>query len=81
MSKLNTQHISPVWSRSAEMVADYGQGIYLYTKDGRRYIDFTSGIGVTNTGHAHPNVVKAVQDQAAKLLHGQANIVYHEPMM
>ena len=44
-------------------------------------MDFTSGIGVTNTGHAHPRVVEAIQNQAAKLIHGQANIVYHEPMI
>ena len=73
--------ISPVWSRSATMVADYGEGIYLYDVAGNRYIDFTSGIGVTNTGHAHPKVVAAVQKQAAKILHAQANIVYHEPMI
>ncbi|MCO5197476.1 MAG: aminotransferase class III-fold pyridoxal phosphate-dependent enzyme [Anaerolineae bacterium] len=74
-------HISPVWSRSTSIVADYGEGIYLFDVDGNRYVDFTSGIGVTNTGHAHPKVVKAVQDQAAKILHAQANIVYHKPMI
>lgn len=77
----NFERISPVWSRSATIVADYGSGVYLYDVDGKKYLDFTSGIGVTNTGHAHPNVVKAVQAQAAKLLHAQANIVYHEPMI
>ncbi|MBO9363094.1 MAG: aminotransferase class III-fold pyridoxal phosphate-dependent enzyme [Thermoflexus sp.] len=40
--------------------------------DGRRHLDFTSGIGVTNTGHRHPKVVAAVQEQAARLLHGQS---------
>ncbi|MCO5205696.1 MAG: aminotransferase class III-fold pyridoxal phosphate-dependent enzyme [Anaerolineae bacterium] len=74
-------HISPVWSRSTSIVADYGEGIYLFDVDGNRFVDFTSGIGVTNTGHAHPKVVKAVQDQAAKILHAQANIVYHKPMI
>lgn len=77
----NLSRISPVWSRSATVVADYGEGIYLYDVDGKRYIDFTSGIGVTNTGHAHPKVVAAVQKQAGKILHAQANIVYHEPMI
>ncbi|MBE7528510.1 MAG: aminotransferase class III-fold pyridoxal phosphate-dependent enzyme [Chloroflexi bacterium] len=74
-------HISPVWSRSATVIADHGEGIYLYDKNGRRYLDFTSGIGVTNTGHAHPKVVQAIQSQAGKILHAQANIVYHEPMI
>lgn len=75
------KHMSPVWSRIFDIVADRGEGAYLIDIQGRRYLDFTSGIGVTNTGHAHPRVVKAVQDQAAKLLHGQANIVIHEPML
>ena len=76
-------HISPVWGRAvpATLVADRGEGAYLFTTDGRRYLDFTSGIGVTNTGHAHPRVVAAIQAQAAKLLHGQANIVFHEPLI
>ena len=74
-------HISPIWSRSATIIAERGEGAYLYTTDGRKLLDFTCGIGVTNTGHAHPKVVKAIQDQAAKLLHGQVNIVYHQPMI
>ena len=49
------------------------------TTDGQRYLDYSSGIGVTNTGHAHPRVAAAVAAQAQKLLHGQQNIVYHEP--
>lgn len=81
MSTNPFSHISPVWSRSATVVADHGEGIYLFDTDGRRYIDFTSGIGVTNTGHAHPRVVQAIQAQAGKILHAQANIVYHEPMI
>ena len=81
MSGNGLSHLSPVWSRTATLIADRGEGDYLYTTDGRRYLDFTCGIGVTNTGHAHPRVVKAVQEQAAKLLHGQANIVYHQPMI
>jgi 4-aminobutyrate aminotransferase len=81
MSNDSLKHISPVWSRSAAVIADHGEGIYLVDVDGRRYIDFTSGIGVTNTGHAHPRVVQAVQAQAAKILHAQANIVYHQPMI
>ena len=44
-----------------------------------RYLDYSSGIGVTNTGHAHPRVAAAIAAQAAKLIHGQQNIVYHEP--
>ncbi|HIP72143.1 MAG TPA: aminotransferase class III-fold pyridoxal phosphate-dependent enzyme, partial [Anaerolineae bacterium] len=79
MTQYDLSRFSPVWSRSATIIADRGEGIYLYDVNGRRYMDFTSGIGVTNTGHAHPRVVQAVQAQAAKILHAQMNIVYHEP--
>jgi 4-aminobutyrate aminotransferase len=68
-----------VWSRITNLRVDRGEGSWLVTTDGRRYLDYSSGIGVTSTGHAHPRVVAAVQAQAAKLLHGQQNIVYHEP--
>jgi 4-aminobutyrate aminotransferase len=71
--------VPPVWSRITNLVVDHGEGSWLITSDGDRYLDYTSGIGVTNTGHAHPRVVAAVQAQAARLLHGQQNIVYHEP--
>jgi 4-aminobutyrate aminotransferase len=74
-------HIGTVWGRSFNVMVDRGEGVYLIDTDGRRYLDFTSGIGVTSTGHAHPRVAQAIADQAAKLIHGQANIVYHKPMM
>jgi 4-aminobutyrate aminotransferase len=73
--------ISPVWSRITPIVAERAEGAYVYGKDGTRYLDFTSGIGVTNTGHCHPKVVRAIQEQAAKLLHGQANIIFHPPLL
>lgn len=81
MDKQNVSHLSPVWSRSADLFVERGEGVYLYTTDGQRMLDFTSGIGVTNTGHSHPRVVAAIQEQAAKIIHAQANIVYHEPMI
>ncbi len=75
----DTSVVPPVWGRIFNLHVERGEGSWLVTRDGERYLDYTCGIGVTNTGHAHPRVVKAVQDQAAKLLHGQQNIVYHEP--
>ena len=76
-------HISPVWGRAIpeSLIVSHGQGAYLHTVDGRKLLDFTSGIGVTNTGHAHPKVVAAVQEQASKILHAQVNIVYHQPLL
>jgi 4-aminobutyrate aminotransferase len=71
--------VPPVWGRITNLVVDRGEGSWLITTDGERYLDYSSGIGVTNTGHAHPRVVAAVQAQAAKILHAQQNITYHEP--
>jgi len=74
-------HLSPVWKHYTNIVIDHAEGIYVYGKDGQRWVDFTSGIGVTNTGHCHPKVVEAIREQAGKVLHAQANIYYHEPML
>jgi len=68
-------HLSPVWSHLTTLQPVRAEGAYLYAADDTRWLDFTSGIGVTNTGHCHPRVVAAIQAQAAKLLHGQINIV------
>jgi 4-aminobutyrate aminotransferase len=70
--------VPPVWSRVTNLTVERGEGSWLITTDGERYLDYSSGIGVTNTGHAHPRVAAAVAEQAVKLLHGQQNIVYHE---
>ncbi|HSW42254.1 MAG TPA: aspartate aminotransferase family protein [Patescibacteria group bacterium] len=70
--------VPAVWSRVTNITVDHGEGSWLVTTEGERYLDYSSGIGVANTGHAHPRVVAAVQAQAARLLHGQQNIVYHE---
>jgi len=73
--------MSPVWPRYTEIEVDRAEGIYVYDVSGRRYIDFTCGIGVTNTGHCHPRVVRAAQEQCARIIHAQANILYHRPML
>ncbi|HLF88109.1 MAG TPA: aminotransferase class III-fold pyridoxal phosphate-dependent enzyme [Anaerolineales bacterium] len=74
-------HLSPVWTHYTQIIAARGEGAKLYDPDGHEYLDFTCGIGVTNTGHCHPRVVEAIRNQAGLLLHGQANIVYHPPML
>lgn len=75
------EHLSPVWPHMTDIVVDHAEGAYIYGTDGRQYLDFTCGIGVTNTGHCHPKVVEAIREQAGKLLHGQATIVMHQPML
>ncbi|MCI0576576.1 MAG: aminotransferase class III-fold pyridoxal phosphate-dependent enzyme, partial [Chloroflexi bacterium] len=75
------QHLSPVWTHLSDIIVERAEGCYLYDAAGKQYLDFTSGIGVTNTGHCHPRVVQAVQEQAGRLLHGQANIVYSSSLL
>jgi 4-aminobutyrate aminotransferase len=77
----NFPHMSPVWSRIFDFVAERAEGSYIYAADGRKLLDFTCGIGVTNTGHCHPKVVEAIREQAGNFLHAQANIVVHKPML
>lgn len=77
----NFPHITPAWSRIFDFVAERAEGAYIYTDDGKKLLDFTSGIGVTNTGHCHPKVVEAIREQAGLFLHAQANIVIHKPML
>src|SRR5438552_135886 len=61
--------ISPSYTRSYPFVMDRGKGCMVWDVDGNRYIDFTAGVATLNTGHCHPDVVKAVKDQADKFLH------------
>lgn len=77
----NFPHMSPAWTRIFNFVAERAEGSYIYTDDGRKLLDFTCGIGVTNTGHCHPKVVEAIRVQAGNFIHAQANIVIHKPML
>ncbi len=67
--------LSSVWTHLTEIQPSRAEGIYIFDQDGRRHLDFTSGIGVVNTGHSHPRVVQAIQEQAANMIFAQMNIV------
>ncbi|OLT33122.1 4-aminobutyrate aminotransferase [Actinomadura sp. CNU-125] len=73
--------LSPLLKQATPVLAERGEGVYLYDGDGRRYLDFTAGIGVTNTGHCHPRVVEAAQKQVGTLIHGQYTTVMHRPLL
>ncbi|HJQ47819.1 MAG TPA: aminotransferase class III-fold pyridoxal phosphate-dependent enzyme [Amycolatopsis sp.] len=73
--------LSPLLKQATPVVVDHGEGAYLYDVDGRRHLDFTAGIGVTSTGHCHPKVVRAAQEQIGKLIHGQYTTVMHQPLL
>ncbi|HVC91555.1 MAG TPA: acetyl ornithine aminotransferase family protein [Acidobacteriaceae bacterium] len=77
----DTKWISPSYTRSYPMVAKRGRGIRVEDVDGNQFLDFASGIGVCSTGHCHPEVVKAIQDQAAELIHMSGTDFYYEAMI
>ena len=60
--------LSPILKQATPVVAARGEGVQLFDEDGRRYLDFTPGIGVTSTGHSHPKVIEAAQRQIANLV-------------
>ncbi|HMQ63128.1 MAG TPA: aspartate aminotransferase family protein [Flavilitoribacter sp.] len=67
--------LSSVWTHLTTLQPTHGEGVHLYDEQGNKYLDFTSGIGVTSTGHCHPRVVQAIQEQATRLLFGQINCI------
>jgi len=73
-------HLAQVLHRYTPLVIETASGSYLYAQDGRRYLDFSCGIGVTNLGHGHPHVLEAARRQMEKLVH--VSVVAHsEPMI
>ncbi len=71
--------VPAVWARDTDLIVDRGEGSWVITEDGDRYLVYTCGIGVTNTGHAHPRVAAAIAEQAGRIIHAQQNILYHKP--
>jgi 4-aminobutyrate aminotransferase len=78
---IGLNHLSPGVARISSIVMAKAQGSYVWDMDGTKYLDFSCGIAVTNTGHCHPKIVKAAQEQVAKLIHGQITVGFHEPML
>ena len=75
------EHMPHFLGPVAPITLDHAEGSWVYATDGSKWLDFVMGIAVVNTGHCHPKVVKAVQDQAAKVPHAQMNIYRHGPML
>jgi 4-aminobutyrate aminotransferase len=73
--------MSPSYTRIYPLVVARGSGAVIEDVDGNLFLDFTAGIAVTATGHCHPEVVAAIQDQAAKLLHMSGTDFYYEPQI
>ncbi|MCD2118077.1 MULTISPECIES: aspartate aminotransferase family protein [Rhodococcus] len=73
--------LSPRLLQATPVTVDHAEGCYIHGTDGRRYLDFTAGIGVTSTGHCHPHVVEAARRQIGSLIHGQYTTVMHRPLL
>lgn len=69
--------VSPSYTRGYPFVMDHGIGTQVWDVDGNRYLDFSSGVAVTSTGHSHPEVVKAIVDQAGRFLHMSGTDFYY----
>jgi 4-aminobutyrate aminotransferase len=74
----DTRLISPSYTRSYPLVAKRGRGVRVEDVDGNEFLDFAAGIAVVSTGHCHPQVVAAIQQQAAELIHISGTDFYDE---
>ena len=73
--------LSPLLKQATPVVVDYARGSWIFGTDGRKFLDFTTGIGVTSTGHCHPRVVEAAREQTGKIIHAQYTTVMHTPLL
>jgi len=75
--EMDSRYISPSYTRSYPFVMSHGKGSEVWDVDGNRFIDFNAGIAVVATGHSHPEVVKAIQEQAEKFIHMAGTDFYY----
>lgn len=76
ISELERKYLLTTYNRYP-VVLSRGKGVFVYDTEGKRYLDFVSGIGVNALGHAHPRIMKTIREQAARLVH-ISNLYYHE---
>jgi 4-aminobutyrate aminotransferase len=77
---LDKEFISPSYTRDYPLVARRGEGVFVEDVDGNTFLDCSAGIAVVSTGHCHPDVVRAIQQQAAKLIHMSGTDFYYPVM-
>ncbi|MDR2486565.1 MAG: aminotransferase class III-fold pyridoxal phosphate-dependent enzyme, partial [Clostridiales Family XIII bacterium] len=68
-------YLSPALAKATDLVMASAKGLYITDVNGEEYIDLVQGIAVNALGHCHPNVVKAIQEQAAKVIDASFNLV------
>ncbi len=77
----DARFVNPAYPRPAfKLVADYAEGVWVHDVDGNVFLDCNAGVAVCSTGHCHPDVVKAIQEQAAKLIHICGTDYYYRHM-
>src|SRR5438132_8209262 len=77
----DTTVVSPSYTRGYPLVIERGSGAMVEDVDGNVFLDCAAGIAVNSTGHSHPDVVKAITDQAGKFLHMSGTDFYYEPQV
>jgi 4-aminobutyrate aminotransferase len=77
---MSADNLSHVWFKVTDLQVATGEGSWVVTTDGERYLDFSGGIAVTSTGHCHPHVTAAIAAQAQRFVHAQANVYTHDLM-
>lgn len=77
---MSADNLSHVWFKVTDLDVASGEGSWVVTTDGERYLDFSGGIAVTSTGHSHPHVTAAIAAQAQRFVHAQANVYTHDLM-
>jgi len=77
---MNADNLSHVWFKVTDLEVASGEGSWVTTTAGDRYLDFSGGIAVTSTGHSHPHVTAAIAEQASRFVHAQANVYTHDLM-
>jgi 4-aminobutyrate aminotransferase len=79
--EIDGQFVSPSYTRIYPLVADSAEGLWISDPDGNVFLDFTAGIAVCATGHCHPVVVRAIKEQADRLLHMSGTDFYYPPQI
>jgi 4-aminobutyrate aminotransferase len=79
--QIDQTYVSPSYTRVYPLVVKEAKGVWVHDVDGNVFLDFTAGIAVCATGHCHPDVVRAIRDQAERLLHMSGTDFYYEPQI
>src|ERR671911_1284167 len=77
----DARYVTPSYPRpDYKLVADHARGVWITDPDGNVFLDCNAGVAVCSTGHCHPEIVKAIQEQAAQLIHMCGTDYYYRHM-